>query len=85
MNQTTIKHKTASDTLHELYLDTVKWVYFIILVSFLAGLSWTAYKVYQYFKSNSLPEIGMDFLIIALPLVQAYSIVKQIKRIRSKQ
>ena len=77
--------KTASDTIHELYLDTVKWVYLIVLASFLAGLSWIAYKVYQYFQNNTIQEMGMDFLIIALPLVLIYSIVKQVKRVRGKQ
>ena len=84
MSQTT-QRKTASDTIHSLYLDTVKWVYLIVLASFLAGLSWIAYKVYQYFQNNTIQEMGMDFLIIALPLVLIYSIVKQVKRVRGKQ
>ena len=77
--------KTASDVIRELYLDTVKWFYLIVLASFLAGLSWTAYQVYQYFQNNTIQEMGMDFLIIALPLVLIYSIVKQVKRVRGKQ
>ena len=84
MSQTT-QRKTASDTIHEMYLSTIRVIYLVILFSILAGLSWTAYKVYLYFKSNSLPEIGMDFLIVALPLILAYSIHKQIKRVRGKQ
>ena len=81
MNQS-VNRKTASDTIHEMYLSTVKAFYLIVMASFIAGLSWTAYKVYQYFKENSLPEIGMDFLIIALPTILLYSIYKQIKRVR---
>ncbi len=77
--------KTASDTIHELYIDTVKWFYLIVLASFFAGLSWIAYKVYQYFKNNTIQEMGMDFLIVSLPLILAYSIYKQVKRVRSKQ
>lgn len=81
MSQTQ-NRKSASDTIHEMYLSTIRVIYLVILFSILAGLSWTAYKVYLYFKSNSLPEIGMDFLIVALPLILAYSIHKQIKRVR---
>ena len=84
MSQTT-QRKSASDTIHEMYLSTVKAFYLIVLASFLAGLSWTAYKVYQYFQNNTIQEMGMDFLIIALPLVLIYSIVKQVKRVRGKQ
>ncbi len=76
------QRKTASDTIHSMYLATIRVIYLVILFSILAGLSWIAYKVYLYFKSNSLPEIGMDFLIVALPLILAYSIHKQIKRVR---
>ena len=79
------QRKTASDTIHEMYLSTVKAFYLIVLASFIAGLSWTAYKVYQYFQNNTIQEMGMDFLIIALPLVLIYSIVKQVKRVRGKQ
>ncbi len=84
MSQTT-QRKTASDTIHEMYLSTVKAFYLIVLISLLSGIIFISYKVYLYFKSNSLPEIGMDFLIIALPLILAYSIHKQIKRVRGKQ
>lgn len=81
MNQAT-QRKTASDTIHEMYLQTVKGIYLVILLSILTALSWTAYKVYQYFQSNTIHEIGMDFLIVALPLILAYSIHKKIKRVR---
>jgi len=74
--------KTASDTIHELYLNTVKWFYLIVLFSLLSGIIFISYKVYIYFKSNSLPEIGIDFLMIALPLIFAWSVHKQIKRVR---
>ena len=84
MSQTT-QRKTASDTIHEMYLSTIRVIYLVILFSILAGLSWTAYKVYLYFKSNSLPEIGMDFLIVALPLIFGISVYKQVKRVRGKQ
>ena len=84
MSQTT-QRKTASDTIHEMYLSTVKAFYLIVLASFLAALAWTAYKVYLYFQNNTVQEIGMDFLIIALPLVLAYSIYKQVKRVRGRQ
>ena len=71
--------KTASDTIHELYLDTVKWVYLIVLASFLAGLSWIAYKVYQYFQNNSIAEISFDIfllLFVSSAIYSAYRIVK---------
>jgi hypothetical protein len=84
MSQTQ-NRKTASDTIHEMYLSTIRVIYLVILFSILAGLSWTAYKVYLYFKSNSLPEIGMDFLIVALPLIFGISVYKQVKRVRGKQ
>jgi hypothetical protein len=84
MSQTT-QRKTASDTIHEMYLSTIRVIYLVILFSILAGLSLTAYKVYLYFKSNSLPEIGMDFLIVALPLIFGISVYKQVKRVRGKQ
>ena len=84
MSQTT-QRKSASDTIHEMYLSTVKAFYLIVLASLLAGLSWIAYKVYQYFQNNTIQEMGMDLLIIALPLVLAYSIYKQVKRVRGKQ
>lgn len=84
MNQTT-QRKTASDTIHEMYLSTVKAFYLIVLASFIAGLSWIGYKVYQYFQNNTVQEMGMDALIIALPLILIYSIVKQVKRVRGKQ
>ena len=81
MSQTT-QRKTASDTIHSMYLATIRVIYLVILFSILAGLSWIAYKVYLYFQNNTIQEIGMDFLIIALPLILAYSIHKQIKRVR---
>ena len=84
MSQTQ-NRKSASDTIHEMYLSTIRVIYLVILFSILAGLSWTAYKVYLYFKSNSLPEIGMDFLIVALPLIFGISVYKQVKRVRGKQ
>ena len=84
MSQAT-QRKTASDTIHEMYLSTVKAFYLIVLASFIAGLSWTAYKVYQYFQNNTVQEVMMDCLIIALPLILIYSIVKQVKRVRGKQ
>ena len=79
------QRKTASDTIHSMYLATIRVIYLVILFSILAGLSWIAYKVYLYFKSNSLPEIGMDFLIVALPLIFGISVYKQVKRVRGKQ
>lgn len=82
MNHSTQSRKTASDTIHEMYLQTVKAIYLVILFSLMAGLSWIAYKVYQYFQSNTIHEIGMDLLIVSLPLILAYSIHKQIKRVR---
>ena len=82
MSHSTQSSKTASEVIKEMYLATIRVIYLVILFSILAGLSWIAYKVYLYFKSNSLPEIGMDFLIVALPLILAYSIHKQIKRVR---
>ena len=81
MSQTT-QRKTASETIHEMYLSTIRVIYLVILFSILAGLSWIAYKVYQYFQSNTIHEVGMDFLIIALPTILLYSIYKQIKRVR---
>ena len=77
--------KTASDTIHEMYLSTVKAFYLIVLFSLLSGITFISYKAYLYFTGNTWQEIGMDFLIIALPLVLAYSIYKQVKRVRGKQ
>ena len=77
--------KGALDVIHELYLSTVRWMYLIVLFSLLSGITFISYKVYQYFKSNTIQEIGMDLLIIALPLVLAYSIYKQVRRVRGKQ
>ena len=82
MSHSTQNSKTASEVIKEMYLATIRVIYLVILFSILAGLSWTAYKVYLYFKSNSLPEIGMDFLIVALPLIFGYSVYKQVKRVR---
>ncbi len=84
MNQTT-QRKTASDTIHEMYLSTIRVIYLVILFSLLTGLSYVIYKAYLYFTGNTWQEIGMDFLIIALPLILAYSIYKQVKRVRGKQ
>jgi type IV secretory pathway TrbL component len=81
MSQTQSR-KTASDTIHEMYLQTVKAIYLVILFSILAGLSWIAYKVYKYFQSNTIQEMGMDLLIVSLPTILIYSIYKQIKRVR---
>ena len=77
--------KGALDVIHELYLSTVRWMYLIVLFSLLSGIIFISYKVYLYFKSNSLPEIGMDFLIVALPLIFGISVYKQVKRVRGKQ
>ena len=81
MSQTQ-NRKGALDVIHELYLSTVRWMYLIVLFSLLTGIIFIIYKVYLYFKSNSLPEIGMDFLIVSLPLIFGYSLYKQIKRVR---
>ena len=81
MSQTT-QRKTASDTIHSLYLNTVKWFYLIVLFSLLSGIIFISYKVYLYFQENTIQEMGMDFLIIALPTILIYSIHKQIKRVR---
>lgn len=81
MSQTT-QRKTASDTIHEMYLSTVKAFYLIVLFSLLSGIIFISYKVYQYFQNNTIHEVGMDFLIIALPTILIYSIYKQIKRVR---
>ena len=85
LNNQSVNRKTGSDTIHEMYLATIRVIYLVILFSILAGLSWIAYKVYQYFQNNTIQEMGMDFLIIALPLVLAYSIYKQVKRVRGNQ
>ena len=77
--------KTASDTIHEMYLSTVKAFYLIVLFSLLSGIIFISYKAYLYFTGNTWQEMGMDFLIIALPLILAYSIYKQVKRVRGKQ
>lgn len=60
MNHSTQNRKTASDTIHEMYLQTVKGIYLVILLLLIAGLSWTAYKVYQYFQNNTIQEMGMN-------------------------
>ena len=78
MSQAT-QRKTASDTIHEMYLSTVKAFYLIVLASFIAGLSWAAYKVYQYFQNNSIAEISFDIfllLFISSAIYSAYRIVK---------
>ena len=84
MSQTT-QRKSASDTIHSMYLSTVKAFYLIVLFSLLSGIIFISYKAYLYFTGNTWQEIGMDFLIIALPLIFGYSLYKQVKRVRSKQ
>ena len=74
--------KTASDTIHEMYLSTVKAFYLIVLFSLISGIIFISYKVYQYFQNNTIHEVGMDFLIVSLPLIFGYSVYKQIKRVR---
>lgn len=74
--------KTASEVIKEMYLATIRVIYLVILFSILAGLSWIAYKVYKYFQSNTIQEMGMDLLIVSLPLIFGYSVYKQIKRVR---
>lgn len=74
--------KGALDVLHELYLSTVRWMYLIVLFSLLSGIIFISYKVYKYFQSNTIQEMGMDFLIVSLPLIFGYSVYKQIKRVR---
>lgn len=81
MSQTQ-NRKTASDVIHDLYLSTVKGIYLVILFSFISGIIFISYKVYKYFQSNTIQEMGMDALIIALPTILIYSIHKQIKRVR---
>ena len=81
MSQTQ-NRKTASDIIHEMYLSTIRVIYLVILFSFISGIIFISYKVYQYFQSNTIHEIGMDFLIIALPTILIYSIHKQIKRVK---
>ena len=82
MNHSTQNRKTASDTIHEMYLATIRVIYLVILFSLISGIIFISYKAYLYFTGNTWQEMGMDFLIIALPLVLAYSIYKQIKRVR---
>jgi hypothetical protein len=74
--------KTASDTIHEMYLSTIRVIYLVILFSLLTGLSYVIYKVYKYFQENTIQEMGMDFLIVALPLIFAYSVYRQVKRVK---
>ncbi len=81
MSQTQ-NRKTASDTIHEMYLSTVKGIYLVILFSFISGIIFISYKVYKYFQENTIHEIGMDVLIVALPTILIYSIYKQVKRVR---
>lgn len=81
MSQTQ-NRKTASDTIHEMYLSTVKAFYLIVLFSLLSGIIFIICKVYQYWKVNTIQEMGMDVLIIALPTILIYSIYRQIKRVR---
>jgi hypothetical protein len=81
MSQTT-QRKTASDTIHEMYLSTIRVIYLVILFSLLTGLSYVIYKVYKYFQENTIQEMGMDFLIVALPLIFAYSVYRQVKRVK---
>ena len=84
MSQTT-QRKTASDTIHEMYLSTVKAFYLIVLFSLLSGIIFISYKVYLYFQNNTIQEMGMDCLIVSLPLIFGISVYKQVKRVRSKQ
>ena len=39
-------------------------------------------EMYLYFQNNTIQEVMMDCLIIALPLILAYSIARQIKRVK---
>ena len=85
MNQTTNTRKTASDTIHELYLQTVKAIYLIILFTLLTGIIFVIYKVVNYFKDNIWQEIFMDCLIVSLPIIFVVSLYKQIKRVRQNR
>jgi hypothetical protein len=74
--------KTASEVIKEMYLATIRVIYLVILFSLLTGLSYVIYKVYKYFQENTIQEMGMDFLIVALPLIFAYSVYRQVKRVK---
>ena len=81
MNQSQ-NRKTAADVISEMYLATIRLIYLVILFSFISGIIFISYKVYLYFQENTIQEMGMDFLIIALPTILIYSIHKQIKRVK---
>lgn len=85
MNHSTQSSKTASEVIKEMYLATIRVIYLVILFSLISGIIFIIYKVYQYFQNNTIQEMGMDFLIVSLPLILAYSIYKQVKRVRGKQ
>jgi len=74
--------KTASEVIKEMYLATIRVIYLVILFSLLTGLSYVIYKVYKYFQENTIQEMGLDFLIVALPLIFAYSVYRQVKRVK---
>lgn len=86
MSQTT-QRKTASDTIHEMYLSTVKAFYLIVLFSLLSGIIFISYKVYLYFQNNSMAEISFDiflFLFVSSAIYSAYRIVKSEIKKRGK-
>ena len=65
---------------------------FLSIVIFIIGFVLTSCYFYTYrnekwakHKIEKRQAIGMDFLIIALPLIFGYSLYKQVKRVRSKQ
>jgi hypothetical protein len=78
MNQS-VNRKTASDVIRELYLNTVRWMYIIILFTLIAGVTWIIYKAYLYFKNNAWQEIGMDAFIILLVATVSISAYKKVK------
>ena len=82
MSHSTQNSKTASEVIKEMYLATIRVIYLVILFSLLTGLSYVIYKVYKYFQENTIQEMGMDFLIVALPLIFAYSVYRQVKRVK---
>ena len=82
MSHSTQSSKTASEVIKEMYLATIRVIYLVILFSLISGIIFISYKVYLYFQENTIQEMGMDFLIIALPTILIYSIHKQIKRVR---
>lgn len=74
--------KTASEVIKEMYLATIRVIYLVILFSLISGIIFISYKAYLYFTGNTWQEILMDLLIVSLPLILAYSINKQIKRVK---